>query len=102
MARTTTSSGWFINRIKGLAKKTVVNRPTPRTPHKTKPCLKAIFPFEKFPSPSASATKGVMAVLKPMPKDMATNIKLLPRETAANSAVPSCPTIMLSTKATKV
>jgi predicted RNA-binding Zn-ribbon protein involved in translation (DUF1610 family) len=39
---------------------------------------------------------GVIAVEKPIPRDMATNTKLLPNETAANSAVPNCPTMILS------
>ena len=39
--------------------------------------------------PSVSAIKGVIAVEKPIPKDMATKKKLLPKETAANSAVPN-------------
>jgi hypothetical protein len=37
-----------------------------------------------------------MAVENPIPTDMAINIKLLPSEIAASSAVPSCPTITLS------
>ena len=45
------------------------------------------------------AINGVIAVEKPIPIDIATNIKLFPKETAANSAVPICPTIILSTKA---
>ena len=46
--------------------------------------------------PSDSATNGVIAVEKPIPIDIATKKKLLPKDTAANSAVPSCPTIILS------
>ena len=74
----------------------------PKTVHKNKPCLNEDFPFEKFPSESASASKGVIAVEKPIPKDIAIKIKLLPKETAASSADPNCPTIILSTKLTKV
>ena len=85
-----------------ISKNTEVKSRIPKRVHRTNPCLKAILPREKLPSPSASATRGVMAVLNPIPKDMATNIKLLPKETAASSAVPNCPTIMLSTKATRV
>ena len=51
---------------------------------------------------SASATKGVIAVEKPIPSDMAIKTKLFPRETAASSAVPNCPTITLSANATNV
>ena len=88
--------------MSGLATKTIRNKAIPRTVHKKSPCLKEDFPFSKFPSPSASATNGVMAVEKPIPNDMAINIKLFPRETAASSAVPNCPTMMLSTNATTV
>ena len=102
MARSTTSVGCFIAYIKGLAKKTAPTSAMPKTIHKKSPCLKEDFPFSKSPSPSASATKGVIAVEKPIPKDMAINIKLLPRETAASSAVPNCPTMILSTKETRV
>jgi hypothetical protein len=70
--------------------------------HKNKPCLKVDFAFEKLFEESASAINGVIAVEKPIPIDIATNIKLLPNETAASSAVPSWPTIILSTKLTKV
>ena len=41
----------------------------------------------KFLEESASAVNGVMAVENPIPIDMAINIKLFPRETAASSAV---------------
>ena len=47
--------------------------------------------------PSVSAIKGVMAVEKPIPKAIAMKKKLLPKETAANSAVPNWPTMILST-----
>ena len=102
MARSTTSVGCFMAYIKGLAKKTAPTNAMPKTVHKNSPCLKEDFPFSKLFSPSASATKGVIAVEKPIPKDIAINIKLFPKETAANSAVPNCPTIILSTKATRV
>ena len=72
-----------------MAKNTNRNNNTPKTVHKNKPCLKADFPLAKSFAPSASATKGVMAVLKPIPKDIAINIKLLPKDTAANCAVPN-------------
>ena len=45
---------------------------------------------------------GVMAVENPIPRDMATKTKLLPNDTAANSAVPNCPTMMLSINCTTV
>ena len=51
--------------------------------------------------PSVSAIKGVIAVEKPIPIDIAMK-KLFPSETAANSAVPNCPTITLSTNCTSV
>ena len=70
--------------------------------HKNKPCLKVDFAFEKLLEESASAINGVIAVEKPIPIDIAMNIKLLPNDTAANSAVPNWPTIILSTKLTKV
>ncbi len=73
-----------------------------KTVHKNKPCLKADLPLSKLPSASASATNGVIAVEKPIPIDIAIKIKLLPKDTAANSAAPNCPTITLSTKLTKV
>ena len=60
------------------------------------------FASEKFFETSASAINGVIAVENPIPIDMAMNIKLFPKETAANSAVPNCPTIILSMNATKV
>ena len=88
--------------MRGFAKNTNRNKETPKTVHKNRPCLNADFPFEKCLAASASATKGVMAVEKPIPKDMAINIKLLPRDTAASSAVPNCPTITLSINCTKV
>jgi hypothetical protein len=52
--------------------------------------------------PSASATRGVIAVEKPIPKDIATKTKLFPNETDASSVVPNCPTIMLSISWTNV
>ena len=70
--------------------------------HRNKPCLKDDLPSEKLLAASASATKGVIAVEKPIPIDIAINIKLFPKDTAANSAVPNWPTIMLSTKLTNV
>jgi hypothetical protein len=50
----------------------------------------------------ASATMGVIAVENPIPNDIATKIKLFPKETAANSVLPSFPTIILSTIPIKV
>ena len=70
--------------------------------HKNKPCLNEDLPLKKLFSESASATNGVMAVENPMPNDIAIKTKLLPKETAANSALPSWPTIILSTKLTNV
>ena len=74
----------------------------PKTVHRNKPCLKVDLAFRKLLEESASAINGVMAVEKPIPIDIAINIKLFPNETAANSAVPNWPTIILSTKLTKV
>ena len=54
-----------------------------------RPCLKAFFPLTILFDESASATNGVMAVVNPIPKDIAMNIKLFPSDTAASSAVPS-------------
>lgn len=70
--------------------------------HKNNPCLNVDFALSKLFDESASAIKGVIAVEKPIPSDIAINIKLFPNDTAANSAVPNCPTIMLSTKLTNV
>ena len=38
---------------------------------------------------SASATNGVIAVAKPIPRDIAIKKKLLPSDTAASSAAPN-------------
>ncbi len=89
MARATTSSGCFIMCIRGLAQNTIKKRAIPSIVHKNNPCLKADLPLDTLSSPSASATSGVIAVLKPIPSDIAINIKLLPRDTAASSAVPN-------------
>jgi hypothetical protein len=43
-----------------------------------------------------------MAVENPIPSDMATKIKLFPKETAANSVLPNFPTMTLSTIPIKV
>ena len=86
----------------GFAKNTSKKRSTPKIVHKNNPCLNDDLPRLKSFAESASAIKGVIAVENPIPKDIATNIKLLPKDTAANSAVPNCPTIILSTKLTKV
>src|SRR5699024_2403122 len=86
----------------GFANNRIPNKKNAKIEQSIKPCLKADFPSAIFPEASASATRGVIAVEKPMPKDIATNIKLLPKDTAANSAEPNCPTIILSTNATKV
>lgn len=102
MANFTTSSGCDIWYIMGLQSRMSKKRANPRPVHKTKPCFRADFPEVIFPAPSDSATKGVMAVEKPIPRDIAIKTKLLPKDTAASSAVPSCPTIILSAKATKV
>ena len=74
----------------------------PKVVHKNSPCLYADFACLKLLEASASAINGVIAVEKPIPIDMAINIKLFPKETAASSAVPNCPTIILSTKLTNV
>jgi len=89
MANSTTSSGWSITYIKGFAKSNIKKSSNPKTVHRKKPCLKIDFPLVKFFSESASATKGVMAVENPIPRDMATKTKLLPKDTAANSTAPN-------------
>ena len=89
MAKSTTSGGWFIAYINGFAIKTIKKSAMPKTVQRNRPCLNDDFPAAKLFSPSASATKGVMAVENPIPKLMAINIKLLPNETAASSAVPN-------------
>ena len=43
-----------------------------------------------------------MAVENPIPIDMPMKIKLFPKETAANSVEPNCPTKILSTTPTSV
>ena len=86
----------------GSAKNTPKNNRILSTVHRKRPCLKVDFPTSKLPSPSASAIKGVIAVEKPIPKDMAINIKLFASDIAASSAVPIWPTIILSTNATMV
>ena len=101
MANSTTSGGCFIRYMSGLANNIIPKSEIPMRVHNNRPCLSALFPAATLPAPSASATKGVMAVEKPIPKDMAMNTKLLPKETAANSAVPNCPTIILSANCTK-
>ncbi len=88
--------------INGFAANIIKNNATPKVVHRNKPCLHTDLPLAKLFSPSASATNGVIAVENPIPKDMAINIKLLPKDTAANSAVPNCPTIILSISPTKV
>ena len=102
MANATTSLGCFIWYISGLQSRIRKNKASPKTVQSTNPCLSADFPEAVSFAPSDSATSGVMAVEKPIPKDIAMNTKLLPKETAASSAVPSCPTMILSAKATKV
>lgn len=102
MASITTSSGCFIKYMSGLAKNTIRNNEIPKTVHKNNPCLNVDFAWSKLLDESASAISGVIAVEKPIPKDMAMNIKLFPKDTAASSAVPNCPTMILSTKLTKV
>ena len=102
IASFTTSSGCFIKYINGLANSISKNNNKLKTIHKNKPCLKDDFPFKKLFSESASAINGVIAVENPIPRDIAIKIKLFPKETAANSAVPIWPTIILSTKLTKV
>ena len=57
--------------------------------HKINPCFKAFFTPKVFLEESASATSGVIAVAKPIPKDMAIKKKLFPSETAASSAAPN-------------
>ena len=100
-ARTTTSLGWFIKYRSGLANNINTKSSNDITEHRTSPCLKVDFPFIKFCSESDSANSGVMAVEKPIPKAMATKKKLLPKETAASSADPKRPTMILSTKPTR-
>ncbi len=102
MANVTTSIGCFIWYMSGLHSRIRKNKASPKTVQSTNPCLSADFPEAVSFAPSDSATSGVMAVENPIPRDIAMNTKLFPKETAASSAVPSCPTIILSAKATKV
>jgi len=88
--------------MSGLQSRIRKNKASPKTVQSTNPCLSADFPEAVSFAPSDSATSGVMAVENPIPRDIAMNTKLLPKETAASSAVPSCPTMILSAKATKV
>ena len=67
----------------------IKKRKTLKIVQRSNPCLNAFFPSEILLEVSASATNGVIAVQKPIPKDIAINTKLLPSETAASSAVPS-------------
>ena len=55
---------------------------------KNKPFLYVDLACFRLSEESASAINGVIAVEKPIPIDIAINIKLFPRDTAANSAVP--------------
>ena len=66
------------------------------------PFFRTLFPSLKLLVESAAATKGVIPVEKPRIIDIAINKKLFPRLTAASGAVPSFPTITLSTKPTMV
>ena len=85
---------WYIN---FRALNTMRNKLTPSSVHNTTPCDKTRCAMALSFEPSALATKGVKAVEKPIPKDMAINTKLFPSETAASSVVPNCPTMILST-----
>ena len=80
----------------------MANSRTPKSKQRNSPFLKIILPLASLLAPSASAIKGVIAVENPIPKDIAINIKLFPNETAASSAAPSWPTIILSINATVV
>ena len=53
--------------------------------------------FIKFLCALLSAIRGVIAVENPIPSDIAKKTKLFPSDIAASSAVPSLPTIALST-----
>ena len=55
----------------------------------TIPCFNVDLPLLIFSSECDSAIKGVIAVENPIPRAIAIKKKLFPRDTAANSAVPS-------------
>ena len=101
-ANLTTSIGWFIEYRRFLFKKTIVKRISPSIKQIKKLCSKILDISLSFFAPSASAIKGVIAWENPIPIDIAINTKLFPNEIAANSAVPSCPTITLSINWTNV
>ena len=72
-----------------MSKRIIKKSKTLKIVQRIKPCLKAFLPSEILFEASASATRGVIAVENPIPKDIAIKTKLLPSETAASSAVPS-------------
>ena len=97
IASSTTSIGCPIKLTKFLFKKTIAVKIIPSIKHIRKLCSKISITLGLFFAPSASAINGVIAVEKPIPIDIAIKTKLFPNEIAASSAVPSCPTITLST-----
>ena len=74
---------------RGLDKRIIKKRITLKMELNKRPCLNAYFPELILFEESASATSGVMAVVNPIPRDIAIKIKLFPSDTAASSAVPS-------------
>ena len=101
-ASSTTSCGWFIEYNRFLFKKTIKNKNNPKNKQIKKLCSNILDISLFFFAPSASAIKGVIAWENPIPKDIAIKTKLFPKEIAASSAVPSCPTITLSINWTNV
>ncbi len=87
---------------RGLADQTPNERNNPKSTQSNRLLKKMLLFRSGSLDPSACATRGVMAVEKPIPNDMATKTKLFPKETAASSAVPNCPTMILSTSCTIV
>ena len=67
----------------------------PNSKHNRNPLFRKSF-SRLFFFPIDSDTKGVNAVENPIPIDIAIRMKLLPKDTAASSLVPSLPTIILS------
>jgi len=85
-----------------LAISTIIVRTAPKKIHTNIPLERIDFVLDLFFFASLSAISGVIAVENPIPKAIAKKTKLLPSEIAANSDVPSWPTMALSTNPTNV
>ena len=101
-ASLTTSGDWPIEFNKGFKAKTPIVRRKPRIKHMVTLFSKIDLDLMKFLWALLSAIKGVIAVENPIPSDIAKKTKLFPSDIAASSAVPSLPTIALSTNWTSV